>query len=116
MSKRQNYRNNGFRKFLTFMYAFGGNMYNNIFHNKNRNTGKAGGHLDTSYHNAGSPGGHYNIPIAPHKAKIEKKRKRKEVDASHRINRKRANGTCSFKVKAWAHKVYQHNLNSLVKN
>ena len=98
--KGQNYNNRGFRKLVStmaMMASFAGNMYNYMFHNKNRNTGKAGGHLHNSYVSGGGSGSHYSIPIAPHKAKIEKKRRRKEVDKSKRINRKRNAGVCSFK-------------------
>lgn len=98
--KQQSYRNNGFRKLLSVLFAFGGNMYNNVFHRNRKNTGRAGGHLDNSYHSGGGSGGHYSMPIAPHKAKTEKKRKRKEVNKSKRINRKRSAGVCSYKAKA----------------
>ena len=104
MSKRQSYNNKGFKRLTAVMAAlssFTGNMYNYIFHNKNRNTGKAGGHLDTSYHASGGSGGNTeadkNTPVYRHKATIEKKRRRKEVDKSKSINRKRASGVCSFK-------------------
>jgi len=100
MSKRQqSYRNNGFRKIMAMVSVFAGNIYNNIFHNNKRNTGKAGGHLDTSYHSGGGSGGSTKRQQSKHKALIEKKRKRKEVQRSKRINRKRAAGVCSFKVR-----------------
>ena len=102
MSKRQqSYRNNGFKKLLISMYATMSSFYNTVFHNNRRNTGKAGGHLDNSYHSGGNGyGKSTKMPIEPHKAKIEKKRRRKEIDKSKRINRKRANGVCSYKAKA----------------
>ena len=95
--KSQSYNNRGFMKALAYMASFVSSTYNYMFHNKNRNTGKAGGHLDTAYHSAGRARGHYSIPKAKSLVKIEKKRRRKEIDKSKRINRKRAAGVCSFK-------------------
>ena len=46
--KSQNYSNRGMRRLLTtlaYVTSFASGMYNYMFHNKNRNTGKAGGHL-----------------------------------------------------------------------
>ena len=100
MSKRQSYQNHnrGFMKTLLLsMIAMSGSLWNDVFNRGKRNTGKAGGHLDTSYHSGGGSGGHHNTPIAPHKAKAERKRVRKEVQKSQRINRKRKAKICSFK-------------------
>ena len=101
--KQQSYRNNGFRKLLTIFAALGINMYKSVFNRNQRNTGKAGGHLDTSYHSGG--GSHSNTKASQgvaykHKASIEKKRDRKQVNKSKRINRRRAAGNCSFKARA----------------
>jgi|LGOV01.1.fsa_nt_gb hypothetical protein len=99
--QKQSYNNRGFMKVLAYMGSFVSSAYNYMFHNKNRNNGKAGGHLDTSYQSNGTSFGDtkkdQHTKSYQHKATIEKKRRRKEVDKSKRINRKRATGVCSFK-------------------
>ena len=101
--KGQSYQNRGrgLLRMLAMTFSMFGNVYSHIFHNNQRNAGKAGGHLDTSYHSGGSNSGdtkkEQNTPQFKHKALIEKKRRRKEVQSSQRINRKRKAGVCSFK-------------------
>ena len=99
MSKRQSYqnRNRGFMRMIVLISTMFSNTWKWVTYNQTRNSGKAGGHLDTSYHSGGGSGSHYNMPIAPHKAAIEKKRRRKEIQKSQRINRKRKANVCSFK-------------------
>ena len=59
--------------------------------------------LDNNYQSGSATFGNTKLeqstPQFKHKATIEKKRRRKEVQRSQRINRKRKNGVCSFKVR-----------------
>jgi hypothetical protein len=101
--KGQSYQNRGrgLLRMLAMTFSMFGNVYSHIFHNNQRNAGKAGGHLDTSYHSGGGSGGNTKVDqktrVFKSKYAIEKKRRRKEVQSSQRINRKRKAGVCSFK-------------------
>jgi len=98
MSKKQSYQNRGrgFMRVLAMTAMMFGNAWKWFTHN-NKNNGKAGGHLDTSYHSGGGSGGNTKAQKNKHKATIEKKRRRKEVQKSKRINRLRKARVCSFK-------------------
>ena len=99
MSKKQSYQNRGrgFMKLLATTAMMFSHVYDFVFNRNHRNTGKAGGHLDTSYHSGGSRGHSTKVQQSKHKASIEKKRRRKEVQRSQRINHNRKNRVCSFK-------------------
>ena len=103
MSKRQNYNNRGrsFRALLAAMGGFMSRVWNSVFHNNRRNTGRAGGHLDTSYYSMGGSGGdtkkEQRTKQFRSKEKQRKYDKRKQVQYTKRMNRKRAAGVCSFK-------------------
>jgi len=96
MSKRQHYNNRGMRRLLTSIIAWTLALGGNFFNRKYKID-----FLDTSFHSGGGSGGNTKLDQSTsqfkHKATIEKKRKRKEVDKSKRINRKRNARVCSFK-------------------
>lgn len=95
--KQQSYQNRGFKKLLLTMFSYMSSAYNNLFHRRINNEGKAGAHLVSGYQ---PQKGHYRNTKkqqSKSKAAIEKKRRRKEIQKSQRINRKRKAGVCSFK-------------------
>jgi hypothetical protein len=96
MSKKQSYQNRGMRNMLMNVIAWTLALGANLFNRKTKVD-----FLNESYKSGGGSGGdtkrEQHTPQYQHKATIEKKRRRKEIQHSQRINRKRKARVCSFK-------------------
>ena len=95
MSKKQSYQNRGMRNIFVMVVAWvaalGGKMFS-----RNRID-----FLNDGYTSGGGSGGdtkkEQHTKVFIHKASIEKKRRRKEIQKPQKINRKRNARVCSFK-------------------